>query len=42
MWMEELLKAKSKAHNWLSVEPKEQWVRAYFDTTCKCEHVTNN
>lgn len=40
--MEELLKVKSKAHNWLSVELKELWVRAYFDITCKCEHITNN
>lgn len=40
--MEDLEKAKSAPFYWLNVEPKELWVRVYFDTTYKCEHIINN
>lgn len=27
---------------WLDNEEKATWARSYFDTTTKCEHITNN
>ena len=43
-WMKQIYKDDLPAYFWLYNEgnDKEAWVRAYFDTTCKCEHITNN
>ncbi|KAF6169933.1 hypothetical protein GIB67_034325 [Kingdonia uniflora] len=34
--------AKYDAKTWLEREPYESWYRSYFDTSTKCEHMTNN
>ncbi|KAF6157877.1 hypothetical protein GIB67_015193 [Kingdonia uniflora] len=31
-----------KAKRWLEREAPETWCRSHFDTTAKCEHITNN
>ncbi|KAF6142824.1 hypothetical protein GIB67_002688 [Kingdonia uniflora] len=30
------------ARHWLEREPPETWYRSHFDSTAKCEHITNN
>ncbi|KAF6165656.1 hypothetical protein GIB67_011758 [Kingdonia uniflora] len=30
------------ASHWLEREPPETWCRSHFDSTAKCEHITNN
>ncbi|KAF6158490.1 hypothetical protein GIB67_022087 [Kingdonia uniflora] len=30
------------ARHWLEREPPETWCRSHFDSTAKCEHITNN
>ena len=42
--MKQIYKDDLDAYKWLYSDDndKEGWVRAYFDTTCKCEHITYN
>ena len=40
--MSQLLKDDKDARAWHDDEPRNCWARAHFDTTSKCEHLTNN
>ena len=41
-WMKQLLKDDKVAHKFIVDADKYSWGRAFFDTTTKCEHLTNN
>ncbi|KAI3954397.1 hypothetical protein MKW92_041201, partial [Papaver armeniacum] len=42
IWMERLKEAKVSAVEWFNDKPVEQWARAYFDKSSKCDHITSN
>ncbi|XP_026415849.1 uncharacterized protein LOC113311220 [Papaver somniferum] len=42
IWMERLREAKASAAEWFDDKPVEQWARAYFDKSSKCDHITSN
>lgn len=40
--MEQINTNKRETFTWLNSKSREHWARSHFDTTCKCDHITNN